>query len=195
LFPPQLTITLSGANVIVTWPTNYAGFDYTGYTLESTTNLGSAAVWTNVVPGPVVVNGQSTVTNPISDTQLFYRLARGQNFGTNWIALRTAMKAAGATSYGHQSFGTDGGLGSPSSTAYDMFYLPVPTRVIELANANPMLCGAAISGSFGPGGPGWGCAGQWEGLVGSQSVGSSVIIIGPSITNAGCGGVGPYQGF
>ena len=32
-FPPQVTIIPSGTNLILTWPTNYAGFDYTGYTL------------------------------------------------------------------------------------------------------------------------------------------------------------------
>ncbi len=74
--PPQLAIISSGANVILTWPTNVAGFDYTGYTLQSTTNLGSAAVWSTNSPGPVVVNGQFTVTNPISGTQQFYRLSQ-----------------------------------------------------------------------------------------------------------------------
>jgi uncharacterized repeat protein (TIGR03803 family) len=69
--PPQLTIIPSGANVILTWPTNAAGF-----TLQSTTNLGSSAVWTTNSPGPVVVNGQNTVTNPISGAQQFYRLSQ-----------------------------------------------------------------------------------------------------------------------
>ena len=75
-FAPQLTIIPSGANVILTWPTNVAGFDYTGYTLQSTTNLVSSAVWTTNSPAPVVVNGQNTVTNPISGTQQFYRLSQ-----------------------------------------------------------------------------------------------------------------------
>jgi uncharacterized repeat protein (TIGR03803 family) len=73
-FPPQLTITPSETNVILTWPTNYAGFDYTGYTLQSTTNLGSSAVWATNSPAPVVVNGQNVVTNSITGTQQFYRL-------------------------------------------------------------------------------------------------------------------------
>src|SRR5207237_1271378 len=37
-FRPQLAIVPSGTNVILTWPTNVAGFDYTGYALQSTTN-------------------------------------------------------------------------------------------------------------------------------------------------------------
>jgi uncharacterized repeat protein (TIGR03803 family) len=74
-FTPQMTIIPSATNLILTWPTNYAGFDYTGYTLQSTTNLGSP-VWTTNSPTPVVVNGQNTVTNPISGTQEFYRLSQ-----------------------------------------------------------------------------------------------------------------------
>jgi len=74
---PHLTIiTPSAANVILTWPTNVAGFDYTGYTLQSTTNLGSSAVWSTNSPAPVVVNGQNTITNPISGTQQFFRLSQ-----------------------------------------------------------------------------------------------------------------------
>jgi hypothetical protein len=41
---------------------------------QSTTNLGSPAVWTTNSLVPVVVNGQNTVTNPISGTQQFFRL-------------------------------------------------------------------------------------------------------------------------
>jgi uncharacterized repeat protein (TIGR03803 family) len=68
---PQLTIIRSGANVILTWPTNSAGF-----TLQSTTNLIPAAVWSTVSPAPVVVNGLNAVTNVISGTRKFYRLSQ-----------------------------------------------------------------------------------------------------------------------
>jgi hypothetical protein len=67
----QLTIILSGANVILTWTNTAAGF-----TLQSTGSLPSPAVWTPVSPGPVVVNGQNTVTDPISGTQQFYQLSQ-----------------------------------------------------------------------------------------------------------------------
>jgi uncharacterized repeat protein (TIGR03803 family) len=73
-FRPQLTILPSETNSILTWPTNYAGFDYTGYTLQSTTNLVSPAVWTTNSSAPVVVNGQNVVTNSITGSQQFYRL-------------------------------------------------------------------------------------------------------------------------
>jgi len=44
--------------------------------MQSTTSLVSPAVWTTASPAPVAVNGQSTVTNPISGTQQFYRLSQ-----------------------------------------------------------------------------------------------------------------------
>jgi uncharacterized repeat protein (TIGR03803 family) len=77
-FQPQLTITPSGAKVILSWPTNVAGFDYTGYILQSTTNLASPGVWTTNSPAPAVVSGQNTVTNPIAGPRKFYRLRMPQ---------------------------------------------------------------------------------------------------------------------
>ncbi len=74
--PSQLTIIRSGAYVILSWPTNVAGFDYTGYSLQSTTNLGPPAVWSTHSPAPVVVNGQNTVTTPIIVARKFYRLSQ-----------------------------------------------------------------------------------------------------------------------
>jgi len=74
-FQPHLTVNPSRSNIILTWPTNYAGFDYTGYRLQSTTNLASS-VWSTNLPAPVVVSGQNTVTNRISATQQFFRLSQ-----------------------------------------------------------------------------------------------------------------------
>jgi uncharacterized repeat protein (TIGR03803 family) len=65
---PQLAIILSGANVVLAWPTNAAGF-----TLESTTNL-FPAVWSTNLPSPVVINGQNVVTNANCGTQQFFKL-------------------------------------------------------------------------------------------------------------------------
>jgi uncharacterized repeat protein (TIGR03803 family) len=72
-FQPQVTITPSVANVVVTWPTNYAGFDYTGYVLESTMDLGFST-WTTNLPYPELVNGQKSVTVLVTGTQQFFRL-------------------------------------------------------------------------------------------------------------------------
>jgi uncharacterized repeat protein (TIGR03803 family) len=69
--PPQLTITRAGSNLVLAWPTNA-----TVFTLQSTTHLGSSAVWNTNSPAPAVVNGQNTVTNSISGTQKFFRLSQ-----------------------------------------------------------------------------------------------------------------------
>ncbi len=68
---PTLTIFPSGANVILTWPTNA-----TGFTLQSTTNLVSTTVWSNVSLAAVVVNTNNAVTNALSGKQTFYRLSQ-----------------------------------------------------------------------------------------------------------------------
>jgi hypothetical protein len=68
---PQLTIIPSGPYVILAWPTNYAGF-----TLQSTTNLGSSAVWSTNFSPPVIIGGENVVINAISGRQQFYRLSQ-----------------------------------------------------------------------------------------------------------------------
>ena len=40
-----LTIDVHDTDAVVAWPTNYMGFDYSGFVLESTTNLASG-IWT-----------------------------------------------------------------------------------------------------------------------------------------------------
>jgi len=67
---PQLTFSLSGTNFILTWPGSV-----TGFTLQSSPSLSSPA-WSAVSPGPVIVNGHNTVTNPMSGTQNYYRLSQ-----------------------------------------------------------------------------------------------------------------------
>jgi uncharacterized repeat protein (TIGR03803 family) len=68
---PQLTIIPSEPYVILTWPTNYSGF-----TLQSTTNLGSSAVWTTNSSPPVVIGGDNVVINAASGKRQFYRLSQ-----------------------------------------------------------------------------------------------------------------------
>ncbi len=74
-FAPKLAISSAGPDVVLKWPMNSVGFDYSGFELQSTTNL-SSPDWTTISPTPVIVNGQYTVTNPISGTQQFYRLSQ-----------------------------------------------------------------------------------------------------------------------
>ena len=69
--PPQLTITPSADNLILTWPTNS-----TGLSLQSAPNLGPSVVWTTSSWTPVVVNGLNTITNPVAGTQQFFRLTQ-----------------------------------------------------------------------------------------------------------------------
>lgn len=66
---PPLMLTVSGSNVILTWPG-----EATGFTLESTTNLTAPVTWTSVSLAPEVVNGQNSVTVPISGERQFFRL-------------------------------------------------------------------------------------------------------------------------
>ncbi len=76
--PPQLTIIPFGADLILTWPTNAAGFN-----LQSTTSLVSPPVWTTVSPDPVAINGQNTVSDALSGTCKFYRLSQS-SFPQPW---------------------------------------------------------------------------------------------------------------
>jgi hypothetical protein len=73
---PQLIIAPSGPNVLLTWPTNNAGYDYAAFTLQFTTNLGSTAIWSTNIPAPVVLGAQNVVTDPITGAQRFYRLVK-----------------------------------------------------------------------------------------------------------------------
>jgi uncharacterized repeat protein (TIGR03803 family) len=72
-FFPRLTITQEAENVVLMWPTNCSGFDYTGYTLESTANLGFLN-WSTNFPASAVINGQRTVTVPVTGAQQFFWL-------------------------------------------------------------------------------------------------------------------------
>ena len=67
---PELTLTLSGRNAVLTWSTNF-----TGYALQATPNF-VPPVWTTNLPAPVIVNGQFIITNAISRNQQFFRLSQ-----------------------------------------------------------------------------------------------------------------------
>jgi uncharacterized repeat protein (TIGR03803 family) len=69
--PPQLTILLKPASIVLTWRANVGGFS-----LQSTTNLVGPTVWATNSAQPVLVNGWYTVTNPISGAQRFFRLSQ-----------------------------------------------------------------------------------------------------------------------
>ena len=66
--PTLAPASSTGTNLVFTWPTNYSGF-----TLESNTNL-STAVWSPVVFTPVPVGTNYVVTNSVTGPQKFFRL-------------------------------------------------------------------------------------------------------------------------
>jgi hypothetical protein len=68
--PVVLNIQFGESVVILSWPTNA-----TGFTLQSAIDLNSP-LWTTNLTVPAVVNGQNTVTNPISGAQQFFRLSQ-----------------------------------------------------------------------------------------------------------------------
>jgi uncharacterized repeat protein (TIGR03803 family) len=68
---PPLKIARSGAGVALTWPTNVPG-----YTLQSSTNLFASTIWSDVTPGPAIINGQNSVSNSTSAPRTFFRLRR-----------------------------------------------------------------------------------------------------------------------
>jgi hypothetical protein len=65
LIPPRLTITRSGTNVLVSWSTNYIGFQ-----LETTTNLLAPGSWS-----PVATVNNSCAT-PYTNRAWFFRLVQ-----------------------------------------------------------------------------------------------------------------------
>jgi uncharacterized repeat protein (TIGR03803 family) len=65
---PKLTITRSGANVILTWPMNA-----TGFTLQSNTNLSSGS-WSNVTSGIAIVSTNYLFTHAVDGKASFFRL-------------------------------------------------------------------------------------------------------------------------
>ncbi len=69
--PPPFVLNIQkvGANVILTWPTNYP----TAF-VESTSNLGPTTVWNTNLIVPVIINDETVVTNPIAGAQQYYRL-------------------------------------------------------------------------------------------------------------------------
>jgi len=71
LINPVLTIaSLPGNQVLISWPTNQAGF-----TLQVNTNL-LATNWITATPAPSTNNDQFVVTNNATGTNAFYRLKK-----------------------------------------------------------------------------------------------------------------------
>ncbi len=68
---PSLTCVVTPNSVLLSWPTNAAGF-----TLVAAGSLASNAVW-SPVSGPVVIsNGQNRVCVPVTNAFQFFQLRR-----------------------------------------------------------------------------------------------------------------------
>jgi hypothetical protein len=67
---PALGASLSGGNLVLTWPLGSAGF-----TLQSTSDLSSPA-WSNTSITPQIIDGQWQMTIPFSGDTEYYRLVR-----------------------------------------------------------------------------------------------------------------------
>src|SRR5262249_38792495 len=59
---PQLQISLSGSNVVLSWPAGSGGLQGTVYTLQSSTNLHSPEGWSYLPFTSIIVNGWNTVS-------------------------------------------------------------------------------------------------------------------------------------
>jgi hypothetical protein len=69
---PGLAVAAAGSNLVFNWP------GYTsGYTLQTTPQLGAGASWVTIpgAPAPLLTNGTYSVLLPMSGQQAFYRLA------------------------------------------------------------------------------------------------------------------------
>jgi hypothetical protein len=67
-----LSVSLSaGGSLLIEWPVAA-----TGYTLQTSSALGSAASWGPAGLNPVVVDGMNQVTVPIGSGTAFYRLIK-----------------------------------------------------------------------------------------------------------------------
>jgi uncharacterized repeat protein (TIGR03803 family) len=72
--PPQLSIIADGANAVLTWPADATGFNDAGFILESATNLVPPVAWQTNSTDPIIIGGQDVIINPISGSQMFFRL-------------------------------------------------------------------------------------------------------------------------
>jgi hypothetical protein len=69
---PILSLTRSGANVILSWPSNSTTFK-----LQSEPNL-RASTWSAITQTPFLSGGTNYVTNTLAPGSTFYRLSATQ---------------------------------------------------------------------------------------------------------------------
>lgn len=69
LYPLQVDSSLSGNNLVLSWPTNMAGF-----TVQSKTNLAVPGQWKDASSAPVLINDRYYFTNRLSEFQRYFRI-------------------------------------------------------------------------------------------------------------------------
>jgi hypothetical protein len=67
--PPSLQAQVSSGNLMLSWPMSAQNFS-----LQTTTNLADPNSWVTLTNVPAIVNLQNAVTNPVVESQRFYRL-------------------------------------------------------------------------------------------------------------------------
>jgi hypothetical protein len=70
LGPPQLAITVSANNILLHWPAVYSG-----YVVQSTTNLSIPDAWTTDPAASTVTNGQNIIFESLNPSATFFRLS------------------------------------------------------------------------------------------------------------------------
>ena len=69
--PPTLTVVLSGADILLSWPTNHAS----AFVLQVNTDL-SGSTWSNVTSSITISNGFFRTAIPATNAATFYRLKK-----------------------------------------------------------------------------------------------------------------------
>ena len=69
--PPTLTIAQDGNQLVLSWPTNAAGF-----VLETADSLSSSTTWSTNLDTPIIIGGQNTITVSNPAGSKFYRLQK-----------------------------------------------------------------------------------------------------------------------
>jgi hypothetical protein len=67
---PKLTVAATGGNLVITWPSSS-----TGFSLKTSSTLGTGASWGAVSQTPIIVGSNYQVTIPIGTGTAFYRLS------------------------------------------------------------------------------------------------------------------------
>jgi hypothetical protein len=70
---PTVNTTITGANIVASWPTNYTTV---GFKLYSSTSLNPGVAWTPVAGTPTTVGANSQLSVPETGTAQFFRLAK-----------------------------------------------------------------------------------------------------------------------